>query len=61
MVWEARNKAVEKDHVMLSMVMEIDSPSEAWRTQVKMAVETNDAATYQAKKDLLTGLAISFQ
>lgn len=46
-----------KDDVVLSMVMEITSPSEAWRTLVKMAAETKDAASYEAKK-YLEGLKI---
>ena len=52
MCWEALNKAVKEDDGILIMVMEIGSPSEAWRALLKMAAETNDAATYRAKKNL---------
>ena len=45
MVSKALNKAVEKDHVILNMVMEIGPLSEAWRSLIKMAAETNDVAT----------------
>ena len=48
-VWEAFNKAVEKDDVILGMVMEIGFPSEAGRALLKMAAETNYAATYRVK------------
>ena len=52
MVWEALNKAVEKAYVILSMVMEIGTRSEAWRALIKMAAEMNDAATYRIKEDM---------
>ena len=43
-------KAVEKDDVILSTIMETSSPSEAWRALVEIAAETNDAAAYRAKQ-----------
>ena len=50
MIWEALNEAVKKDDVILGMVMETGSLSEAWRVLVKMVAETNDASTYQVKR-----------
>ena len=52
MVWEALNKAVEKDDEILNMVMEIGSPFEVWSTLIKITAKTNnDEATYRVKKD----------
>ena len=51
MFWEVLSNAVEKDDVILNMVMEIGLPSEAWRALIKMTVETNDEATYRVKKN----------
>ena len=39
-----------KGNEILSMIMEIDFSSEAWRALDKMAAETNDAASDRAKK-----------
>ena len=51
MVWEAPDKAVEKDGIILSVEMEIGSPFEAWRTLVKIAAGTHDAASDRAVKE----------
>ena len=50
MVWEALNKAFEKDDAILSMAKEIGFPSEAWRALVKIDAETNDAAAPNEQK-----------
>ena len=42
-------KAIEKDKIILEMVMDIGSLSEAWRVQTKIAVETQEAAYDRAK------------
>ena len=42
MFWEALHKAFEKNGVILGMIMEIESPSEAWRALVKIAAESRD-------------------
>ena len=52
MVWEALNKAVEKDNVILSTVTEIDPPSKAWCALVKMAAKPQDAASERVKEEL---------
>ena len=57
MIWEALNKAVKIDFVMLIIIMEISSPSEAWRALIKTAAETYDTASGRAKK-VLEGLEI---
>ena len=56
-VWEVPNKAVEKDYVILRILMKVSSLSEAWRALVIMAAETHDAASNKAKK-VLEGLEI---
>ena len=52
MVWEALDQVVQKNDVILVVVMKTGSPSEAWRTLVKMAAETYKAAGNRAKKEL---------
>ena len=51
MIWEALNKEIEKEDVILSILIKIGSPSKARRALVKVATETNDAATYRTQKD----------
>ena len=48
-VWQSLTKALEKEPEIMKMVMEIGSPSEAWRALSKIAAETEDDA-YDSKK-----------
>ena len=49
-VWPSLTKALEKEQEVMKMVMEIGSPSVAWRALKKMAVETEDDAHDRAKR-----------
>ena len=48
-VWQSLTKALEKEPEVMKMVMEIGSPSVAWRALKKMAAETEDDAHDRAK------------
>ena len=50
-VWQSLPKALEKEQDVMKMVVEIGSPSVAWRALKKMAVETEDDAHDRAKRD----------
>ena len=49
-VWQSLTKALEKEPDIMKMVMEIGSPSEAWRALSKITAETEDDA-YDRRKD----------
>ena len=53
-VWQSLTKALEKEPEIMKMVMEIGSPSEAWRALSKIAAETEDDAYDRAKRELET-------
>ena len=53
-VWQSLKKALEKKPEVMKMVMEIGSPSEAWRALKKIAVETEDDAHDRAKREFET-------
>ena len=53
-VWQSLTKALEKKPEVMKMVMEIGSPSEAWRALKKTAVETEDDAHDRAKREFET-------
>ena len=53
-VWQSLMKALEKEQEVMKMVMEIDSPSVAWRALKKMADETEDDAHDRAKREFET-------
>ncbi|CAN0076203.1 unnamed protein product, partial [Ascophyllum nodosum] len=53
-VWQSLTKAVEKETEIMKMVLEIDSPSEAWRALSKIADETEDVAYDRAKREFET-------
>ena len=50
-VWQSLTKALEKELEIMKMVMEIGSPSEAWRVLSKIAAETEDDAYDRAKRE----------
>ena len=50
-VWKVMTKAIEKDKVLLEMMMGIGSASEAWCALTKIVAETKDAAYGRAKND----------
>ena len=51
--WQSLTKALEKEQEVMRMVMEIGSPSVAWRV-LKMAGETEDDAHDRAKREFET-------
>ena len=53
-VWQSLTKALEKEPEVMKMVMEIGSPSEAWRALKKIAVETEDDAHDRTKREFET-------
>ena len=53
-VWQSLTKALEREPEIMKMVMEIGSPSEAWRALKKIAVETEDDAYDRAKREFET-------
>ena len=53
-VWQSLTKALEKEQEVMKMVMEIGSPSVAWRALKKMAVETEDDAHDREKRQFET-------
>ena len=53
-VWQSLTKALEKEQEVMKMVMEIGSPSVAWRALKNMAVETEDDAHDRAKREFET-------
>ena len=53
-VWQSLTKALEKKQEVVKMVMEIGSPSVAWRALKKMADETEDDAHDRAKREFET-------
>ena len=53
-VWQSLTKALEKEQEVMKMVMEIYSPSVAWRALKKMANETEDDAHDRAKREFET-------
>ena len=53
-VWQSLTKAPEKEQEVMKMVMEIGSPSVAWRALKKMADETEDHAHDRAKREFET-------
>ena len=53
-VWESLTKALEKEPKVMKIVMEIGSPSKAWRALKKMAIETEDEAHDRAKREFET-------
>ena len=53
-VWQSLTKALEKEQEVLRLVMEIGSPSVAWRALKKMAAETEDEAHNRAKREFET-------
>ena len=53
-VWQSLTKALEKEQEVMKMVMEIGSPSVAWRAFKKMADETEDDAHDRAKREFET-------
>ena len=53
-VWQSLTKALEKEEEVLKLVMEIGSPSVAWRALKKMVGETEDDAHDRAKREFET-------
>ena len=53
-VWQSLKKALEKEQEVLKLVMEIGSPSVAWRALKKMVGETEDDAHDRAKREFET-------
>ena len=53
-VWQTLTKALEKEPDIMKMIMEICSPSEAWRALSKIAAETEDDAYDRAKREFET-------
>ena len=53
-VWQSLTKALERGQEMMNMVIEIGSPSEAWRALQKIAVETEDGAYDRPKREFET-------
>ena len=53
-VWQSLTKALERGQEMMDMVIEIGSPSEAWRALQKIAVETEDGAYDRPKREFET-------
>ena len=53
-VWQSLTKALEKKQEVVKMVMEIGSPSVAWRALKKMADKTEDDAHDRAKREFET-------
>ena len=53
-VWQSLTKALERESEIMKMVMEIGSPSEAWRALKKIPVETEDDAYDRAKRGFET-------
>ena len=54
LAWQSLTKALKKEPETMKMVMEIDSPSEAWRALNKIGVETEDDAYSRAKREFET-------
>ena len=52
--WQSLTKALEKKQEVMKMVMEIGSPSVAWRALKKMAGETEDDLHDRAKREFET-------
>ena len=53
-VWQSLTKALEKEEEVMKLVMEIGSPSVAWRALKKMVGETEDDAHDRAKREFET-------
>ena len=53
-VWQSLTKALEKEPEIMKMVLEIGSPSEAWRALSKIADDTEDDAYDKAKREFET-------
>ena len=53
-VWQSLTKALEKEPEIMKIVLEIGSPSEAWRALYKIAHETEDDAYDRAKREFET-------
>ena len=53
-VWQSLTKALEKKTEIMKMVLEIGSPSEAWRAVSKIADETEDVAYDITKREFET-------
>ena len=53
-VWQSLTKALEKEEEVLKLVIEIGSPSVAWRALKKMVGETEDDAHDRAKREFET-------
>ena len=53
-VWQSLTKVLEKEPEIMKMVLEIDSPSEAWRALSTIADETEDDAYDRAKREFKT-------
>ena len=53
-VWQSLTKALEREPEIMKMVMEIGSPSEAWRALRKIAVETENDAYDRTKREFET-------
>ena len=49
-VWQSLTKALEKETEIMKMVLEIGSPSKAWRALSKIADETEDVAYDRTKR-----------
>ena len=52
--WQALNKALEKEEEMLKMVLDIASPSEAWRALAKIADDSKEVAYDRTKRKFET-------
>ena len=53
-VWQSLTKALENEPEIMKMVLEIGSPSEAWRALSKIADETENVAYDRAKREFET-------
>ena len=53
-VWQSLTKALEKEEKVMKLVVEIGSPSVAWRALKKMVGETEDDAHDRAKREFET-------
>ena len=52
--WQAPTKVLEKEEEMLEMVLDIGSPSEAWRALAKIADESEEVAYDHTKREFET-------
>ena len=53
-VWQAPTKTLEKEAEIMRMVIDIGSPSEAWRALTKIADETEEVAYDRTKREFET-------